>query len=242
MIMNFKHISRVLTGYGLASLLAGAGAAHAATPVDDEGRDDFESVALAAEDENTVTLLGGLGLALSGENGFADKHSQTSIFFGTAAVHHYFRGDFALGLDYTYLGSHSGRDLLRCHFVGVDLRGRVLMEQGRNALFFGLAPGWMHYADKTRQDNGRFAVFNKGYFATKFSLGYEIALSRRLAAQVRTDILSAAWYRNENYQLFGSGDDYYIDKYGHLQRDDSNNLFEPSLVMFSLNVGLSYRF
>lgn len=204
---------------------------------------DFNRKLLATEDENTVDLLGGLGLSATGKNGFTDEHSGTSIFFGIANYNHYVSDNWAFGLDYTYLGSHSGKDLLRCHFVGPDILGRVLMKGGKQAMTFSLAPGYMHYADKTEKATGHFAVFNKSYFAAKFSMGYHVAFSNRLAFVLRTDLLTSSWSENENYYIGHSGGEYYIDKYGHVQKDETNNeLFKASLLFFSLTAGLSYRF
>ncbi|MGI6232321.1 MAG: hypothetical protein ACOYJF_05650 [Prevotella sp.] len=92
----------------------------------------------------------------------------------------------------------------------------------------------MHYADKTEKTKGHFAVFNKSYFAAKFSLGYQVALSKRFAFQLGADVLTAAWHENEDYILLADHEDYYIDKYGHVQKYESNNLFEPSLTFLSL--------
>jgi hypothetical protein len=116
------------------------------------------------------------------------------------------------------------------------------MNDGKQALTFSIVPGYMHYADKTEKTKGHFVVFNKSYFAAKFSLGYQVALSKRFAFLLRTDVLTASWHENEDYTLLSNHDDYYIDKNGHVQKDDSNNMFEPSLLFFSLSVGISYRF
>lgn len=57
----------------------------------------------------------------------------------------------------------------------------MLMGNGKQAVTLSLASGYMHYADKTEKTKGHFAVFNKSYFTAKFSLGYQVALSSRLA-------------------------------------------------------------
>jgi hypothetical protein len=234
-----KHC-RLLASLVLLIFVCAPANAYQSDSKDDES--DFNETLLATEDENTFELTGGIGLAATGKNCFTDEHSGTSIFFGTSNYHHYFNEHFALGLDYTYLGSHSGKDLLRCHFVGPDILGRVLMDDGKQALTFSISPGYMHYADKTEKAKGHFVVFNKSYFAAKFSLGYQVALSKRFAFLLQTDLLTASWHENEDYTLLANHDDYYIDKYGHIQEDDSNNMFEPSLLFFSLSVGISYRF
>lgn len=209
-------------------------------PANSKATSNSNNITLEKENDNTLALFGGLGIAAKGKNGFTDKHSGTSIFWGTANYNHFFSDNFAIGLDYTYLGSHSGKDLLRCHFVAPTITGRLLMSHNRQGGYLSLAPGYMHYADKTKQESGHLAVFNKSYFGLKITLGYEVALSQKLAFQLRTDLLTAAWKENENYTI-GDDNNYYVDKYGHMQ-EAPNTLFEPSLTFFSISVGLSYRF
>lgn len=224
--------------------LSAKGKINAASFDDDDTRTDFHQKVLASQDENTVTLFGGLGLVAQSKNSFADRHPSTSIFFGTAAFHHYFSNPIALGLQYTFVGSHSGRDLLRGHFVAPSVTGRLLMDNGHQAVTFGLAPGYMHYGDKLRNDEGRRLVFRKGYFAVDFNLGYDIALTRRLAFGLRMDVLTAAWKQNPEYRLFSNDKyRYFYDANGNRWVSDNHEtMFIPSLTYISLSVGLGYRF
>jgi hypothetical protein len=200
-------------------------------------------ITLTEQGGSELSVNGGLGLATKGKNSFTSEHSGTSIFFGTAAYHYQLASSVAVGLSYKFLGSHSGHDLLRCHFVGPDLKLRYLMDEHRQALYFTLTPGYLHYADRVKDDKQHPVAFNHSYFAANFAFGYEFAVSRHLSLQINADMLTGRWGANPDYRVFSDNTQYYIDDAGKLREyKEPNYMFEPSLVFFGLNVGISYRF
>lgn len=204
---------------------------------------ETRDITLTPSGGSTVTLNGGLGLATKGKNSFTSEHGNTSIFFGTAACHYQLSWPVAIGLTYKYIASHSGRDLLRCHFVGPDVKFRYLMDEHQQALYFTLTPGYLHYADRVRNKEKRGEAFNHSYFAADFDFGYEFAISRKLSLLLHADVLTGRWGSNPDYHLIPDDVHYYIDENGKTQSyHDPNYMFEPSLVFIALNLGIAYTF
>ena len=200
-------------------------------------------ITLTEQGGSELSVNGGLGLATKGKNSFTSEHSGTSIFFGTAAYHYQLASPVAVGLSYKFLGSHSGHDLLRCHFVGPDLKLRYLMDEHRQALYFTLTPGYLHYADRVKDDKQHPVAFNHSYFAADFDFGYEFAVTRKLSLQLHADVLTGRWGSNPDYHLIPDDVHYYIDENGKTQSyHDPNYMFEPSLVFIALNLGIAYTF
>lgn len=202
---------------------------------------ETQDIALTPCGRSSLTLSGGMGLATKGKNSFTSNHSNTSIFFGTAAYHYQLSSPVAVGLSYKYIASHSGRDLLRCHFVGPDLKLRYLMDDGQQSLFLSVAPGYLHYADRVWDKKKRGIAFNHSYFAADFDFGYEFAISHKLSMQIHADVLTGRWGSNPNYRLIPDDVHYYIDENGNMQSyHEPNYMFEPSLVFIALNLGIAY--
>lgn len=202
-----------------------------------------QAVTLTPTGGSDVTLSGGIGLAAKGKNSFTSEHNMTSIFFGNAAYHYQISSPVAIGLSYKFLGSHSGHDLLRCHFVGPDFKFRYLMNDDQQALFLTITPGYLHYADRVKNKQRRQIAFNHGYFAADFDFGYEFALSHHLSMQMHADILTGRWGSNPNYQLIPTDTQYYNGEDGKLRSyHDPEYMFEPSLVFIAINMGIAYTF
>lgn len=202
-----------------------------------------QNITLTPNGGSDITLSGGIGLATKGKNSFTSEHNNTSIFFGSAAYHYQVASPVAIGLRYKFLGSHSGHDLLRCHFVGPDFKFRYLMNEDQQALFFAITPGYLHYADRVKNKEKKQIVFNHSYFAADFDFGYEFAVCRNLSLQFHADILTGRWGSNPNYELIPRDVYYYIDENGKMQSyHDPNYMFEPSLVFVAINMGIAYTF
>jgi hypothetical protein len=200
----------------------------------------------AADDDpiyrHTFSLTGGLGWGFGGKNGFTDQHSATSIFFGNADYHYLVSGIFKTGMRYTYVGSHSGKDLIRCHFVGPSVQLVPAWDNERQAIIIGIAPGYLHYADRMHVDEKQQMTFNKDYFAVNFTLGYQHAVARHILLKAQVDWLTAKWKENDKYFDKSYDNEYYIDEYGHIQKyKDFHFMFKPSLSFLYVSVGVAYR-
>jgi hypothetical protein len=174
---------------------------------------------------SAVTLPSG-----KGENDFTDLHKNTFCFTADANYRHFLSPHAAVGATYQFYGTHSGKDLFRCHYIAPTLTFRALQNEATSSLYFTVGAGYFHYADRIHSRIAANHTFNHGYFGTSISLGYEWMIGKSISTQLHLDFLSAKWGENPDYEP-------------KWQREDPNvpeTMFEPKMSFVSLGLDLQF--
>lgn len=163
-------------------------------------------------------------------NDFTYIHDKTLTFTSNASYRHFVSPPVAVGALYQFHGSHSGRDLLRCHFIAPTITFRNLMDEATQSVYVTVGAGYFHYADRIYSRTTSNHTFNHGYFGASISLGYEWMIAKSLSAQIHFDFMSAKWGENEDYK----------PKWARENPDDPEYMFEPKMMFASLGVDIQF--
>jgi hypothetical protein len=182
-------------------------------------------------EKNAVSLGGAITLPIgSGENDFTDIHQNTACFTANANFRHFLSPQAALGAIYQFYGTHSGKDLFRCHFIAPTITFRSLQDDAKQSLYATFGIGYFHYADRIFSRAKANHTFNHGYLGASLSIGYEWAVSKSFSTQLHLDFISAKWAENENYE----------PKWMRDNPDEPEYMFEPKMVFVSLGLDVQF--
>ena len=111
-------------------------------------------------------------------------------------LHFFLKRKIALGIEYDYYNAkHSGtienhylKDNTKIQFIGPSFAGRIPISYRRDAFVYTLAIGYGHFKEMTKEADEEES-FTGGCLAGKGSIGYDFALSDKVALGIKLSLL-----------------------------------------------------
>lgn len=151
-------------------------------------------------------------------------------------LHFFLRRKIALGIEYNYFKAknsgtiehHYLKDKTKIQFIGPSFAGRVPISYRRNAFVYTLAIGYGHFKEVMREKENEESLTG-GCLTTKGSIGYDFALSDRVALGFKLSIIVG------NIKSFT-----YKNSLGEVTKLNLNSEDSENISTVNISVGLRF--